>query len=155
MIAKTMNKISLLYLTLIFAPANLWAAETPPSIFADLPTKELTGTGLSDYLRAFNNAMTNHKTNKPYKWRTGTASGSISVGEEYISKSKSSCRNFTEGYIINGKRGQAQGVACRYDDNNKDWCRLTYEEFRTCDQKKIIYLPEDNTDEESGTEEGE
>lgn len=146
-----MNKFFLLCLPLIFAPANLWAASTPSPIFADLPTKELTGSQLEHYNRVFNNVMTNHKTNKPYKWRTGTASGSISVSEEYTSKSQSSCRNFTEGYVLNGKRGQAQGVACRYDDNNKNWCRLSYEDFRTCDQKKIIYIP-DNTDEDSGME---
>lgn len=148
-----MNKLFLLCLPLVFSPVNLWAAKPPaPPVSADLPSKVLTGKPLEDYLRVFNDVMTNHKTDKPYLWRTGSANGSILVSKEYISKDNSTCRTFSEGYIIDGKAGQTQGIVCKKEDNT-GWCRLTYEDPRTCNPKK----PEEpaDVDPDTATEEGE
>ncbi|MEK6746829.1 MAG: hypothetical protein AABY33_07350 [Pseudomonadota bacterium] len=148
-----MNKFFLLCLSLVFTPINLWAAAPQAQIPAPvvLTADLLTGQQREDYLRIFNNVIENHKTDKPYKWRTGSATGNILVSSEYLSKSDSVCRNFSEGYVINGKAGQAQGVVCRKDDK-KEWCRLTYEDARTCKPKEPE--TEETTDEEdSSTEE--
>ncbi|MEQ1705881.1 MAG: hypothetical protein ABL867_07930 [Rickettsiales bacterium] len=147
-----MNKNFLLCLSLIFTPINLWAAAPQAQVPARvvLTADLLTGQQREDYLRIFNNVMETHKTDKPYKWRTGSASGNILVSSEYISKDDSVCRTFSEGYVINGKAGQAQGVVCRKDDK-KEWCRLTYEDARTCNPKEPE--PEETTDgEDSATE---
>lgn len=140
---EQMNKFFLLYLLLLFVPMNSWAAMVQPQPSpADSPAKLLTGSQLEDYLRVFNYVIETYKDEKPYKWRAGSASGSILVGPEYISKDDATCRTFSEGYVLAGKAGQAQGVACRKEDNT-GWCRLTYDDARTCDPKKPGAVTED------------
>lgn len=116
----------LLCLFFLLLPINVWAVESNTT-----PSDELEGKQRDYYLRVFNYTMDNSKDNKAYHWETGAAKGDIRVSKEYISKSKSLCRNFTETFKIDGQVGKSEGAACKRDGNN-GWCRLKHEDAHTC-----------------------
>lgn len=120
-----MNKLISLCLLLLFMPINLMA-ETYVGSPADL----LDGSQREYYQRVFNHIMENHKDEKPYEWKSGAEKGSIRVSKQYISKSKSLCRNFAESFVVDGEAGQYEGVACKRE--GKGWCRLKSEDALTC-----------------------
>ncbi len=95
------------------------------------PSTELSGKQREYYIKTFNYAMNNVKDEKPYQWKVGTAKGEIRIGKEYISKSKSLCRNFTETFVIDDQTGTSEGAACKRDGNN-GWCRLKNTDAHTC-----------------------
>lgn len=138
-----MKKIFLLCLPFVFSSAdlwaaNFWAAKNKPPVPLGLPSEVLTGEKREHYLHVFNEVIETYKDEKPYKWRSGTANGSILLSKEFLSKDYALCRSFSESYMIDSKIGQAQGIVCRKEDKT-GWCRLTYEDARTCNPKK----PED------------
>lgn len=119
-----MNKLFLLCLLLM--PASLWA-ET----YVGSPANLLAGNQREYYQRIFNYVMENYKDEKPYEWKSGAEKGSILVSKQYISKSKSLCRNFSESFVVNGEAGKYEGVTCKREGNN-GWCRLKNDNARTC-----------------------
>ncbi|MEK6746828.1 MAG: hypothetical protein AABY33_07345 [Pseudomonadota bacterium] len=120
-----MNKLILLCLLLLFMPLNLMA-ETYVGSPADL----LSGSQREYYQRVFNYVMEHYKDEKPYEWKSGAEKGSIRVSKQYISKSKSLCRNFSESFVVDGESGKYEGVACKRE--SKGWCRLKSEDVHTC-----------------------
>mgnify|MGYP001591778159 FL=1 len=84
---------------------------------------ELTGKQRIYYIRVFNYTMDNIKANESFHWDAIPNKGDIHVGEEYISKSKALCRDFTETFEINKKAEKRSGTACKRDGNN-GWCKL-------------------------------
>jgi hypothetical protein len=65
------------------------------------------------YDRIFSYALENIANGAAYSWQYENSSGSIRVGSNLVSKSKSLCRHFAENYNINGVRGSTQGYGCR------------------------------------------
>lgn len=116
----------LLCLFFLLLPINVWAIVTNAA-----PTSKLDGKQRDYYLRVFNYVMDNIKNDEPYHWESNKEKGDIRVGEEYISKSKSLCRNFTETFVIDNQSGKSEGAACKRDGNN-GWCRLKNTDAHTC-----------------------
>jgi hypothetical protein len=119
-----MKIISYLCLFLLTISNSAWAADKTT------PSNGLAGKQLNYYLRVFDYTMDNMEAGKSFHWDAGTASGNIRVSEEYISKSKATCRNFTETFIIDNIAGTSEGAACKRD--GKGWCRLKNEDAHTC-----------------------
>lgn len=121
-----MSKLTLSCLLLLFIPTSLWAEP-----YVGSPADLLAGNQREYYQRVFKYVMEHYKDEKPYEWKSGAEKGSILVSKQYTSKSKSLCRNFSESFVVNGEAGKYEGVSCKRDDN-KGWCRLTYNGARTC-----------------------
>lgn len=95
------------------------------------PYELLTDKQRAYYVKVFNYVMDNIKSEQSFDWDARTGKGSIRVGEEYASKSKSLCRDFTETYEIGDKKGEIKGSACKRDNGN-GWCRITGSNPHTC-----------------------
>ncbi len=117
----------------------------PSEVFAEnknlTPNSELAGKQHIYYINVFNYVMDNIKAGESFHWDAGTGKGDIKVGEEYVSKSKAICRDFTETFEINNQTGKSNGAACKRD-NSKSWCRLKDEDAHTC----ALEEPEGMTD---------
>ncbi len=95
------------------------------------PYSQLSGKQREYYAKVFNYVMDNVKEDQAFNWDAKTGKGTITAGKEYISKSKSLCRDFTETYEIGEKKGEIKASACKRDGNN-GWCRITDENPHTC-----------------------
>ncbi len=114
------------FLFLLLLPVHVFAASKNLT-----PNSGLTGKQQLYYINVFNYVMDNIKVGESFHWDAGTGKGDIKVGEEYVSKSKAICRDFTETFEINNEAGKSQGAACKRDNNN-GWCRLKNEDAHTC-----------------------
>ncbi len=119
-----MKKI--IVLILLFFPVLAVAEEKSIN-----PAKELTGNQREYYVKIFNYVMEHVKPPEAFNWNSSVAKGNIKAGEEYLSKSKAQCRDFTETFEISGQLGRSEGTACKRDGNN-GWCRISGENPRTC-----------------------
>lgn len=93
------------------------------------------------YFRVFDYTMDNIKAGKSYHWDARVAKGDIAVGEKYLSKSQSICRNFTEIFEVGKQAEKNEGVACKRNGGN-GWCKLKYQDARTC----ALENPQNTTD---------
>ncbi len=124
---------------LIVTAAFIWyyssQPKTPASdIVAAQPPRpgELSAPEKDYYIQLFNYLMDHHSAAEPHLWRTSdTTSGAIAAGEVFISKSKATCRPYSETYNIGGYQGEQQGIACKRIGSD-GWCRLKKTDALTC-----------------------
>ncbi len=114
----------LLLLFLLIWPLPALAA--PVSPLASLTEPEQTY-----YTQIFDYTMDNVAGGSTYDWQSANGQGSISVSDAYVSKSGSTCRNFTETYSVYERMGSGAGAACRRE-GREGWCRLKMNGALTC-----------------------
>ena len=114
---------------LAFAPLPLQAAEPP------VQQVSLSSAEKSYYALAFSYAMDTMQDGKPYEWKTYSGKGAITPAETFISKSGSTCRSFSESYIIQGIQGGNGGYGCKRK-GDEGWCRLREKQALTCAMEK-------------------
>jgi|GEM_PF-2056575 len=100
--------------------------------------------GLSDaeqsyHEQVFSYAMDNTLPGKTYEWKTYSGNGNFLIGEPFISKSGSNCREYTETYELQGEKAQLKGVGCKRSGKS-GWCSLKPENALTCALEKRHYM---------------
>lgn len=113
------------YIFIAFAALGISSAHAAP------PAAGLSDAEQEYYEKVFDYAMGTVKPGETYKWESYGGKGEIAPGENFVSKSKAVCRNFTESYAIGGKQGKADGIACRRE-GREGWCRLKEGNALTC-----------------------
>lgn len=90
------------------------------------------------YEKIFSYALENLANGAAYSWQYENASGSIRLGTNLVSKSKSLCRHYAENYNINGVQGSTKGYGCRRADGDDPptWCKLPEGSVLTCALEK-------------------
>lgn len=83
------------------------------------------------YTDAFNRAMDTTAPDATYSWDAHTAKGSIRTGARFVSKSRATCRPYSESYAVGKTSGTNEGIACKRDAN-EGWCRLKQGNALTC-----------------------
>lgn len=83
------------------------------------------------YRQSFDYTMNHIEAGKPYEWASYSGSGTIVPGALFVSKSKSSCREFSEAFTVGGVADKREGIACRRE-GREGWCRLRKDQAQTC-----------------------
>jgi hypothetical protein len=115
--------VAIAFLSLL-SPWTAMAAATSP--LARLAPAEQTY-----YAKSFNYTMDNIQPGQKFDWASYSGKGSITVDKPFVSKSGSSCRNFTETFTVKGVSGGDRGVGCKRG-GEEGWCRLSPSSALTC-----------------------
>jgi hypothetical protein len=99
---------------------------TKPNPFAHLNDAER-----EYYDKSFDYALETLKDDGVYEWRTATANGVIRAGKRFISKSKSTCRSFSESYTLGKYSGGMKGFGCKREGKD-GWCKLRESSMLSC-----------------------
>jgi hypothetical protein len=124
---------------LIVMAAFIWYYTSQPNDASNtatpqLPARpgELSSAEKNYYIQIFNYTMDNIAAETPHPWRSSDLSGGvIQAGDSFISKSKASCRPYSESFNINGYQGTHEGIACKRV-GSEGWCRLKKTDALTC-----------------------
>jgi len=109
-------------------------SQKPEPLLVHAPPRpgELSDVEKQYYIQVFDYVMTNLNAKDKYDWKSSDPNlGTIVVGETFISKSSSTCRAFSESYIIGDNKSTAEGIACKRE-GNEGWCRLKKTDAQTC-----------------------
>ncbi len=98
---------------------------------APTPADMLVSYELDYYLQVFNYVMDSNQETFIFHWSSNSGNGNISVGKEYLSKSKTVCRNFADTFEITRPHGEATAAGCKRLGAN-GWCRVHDGDAHTC-----------------------
>ena len=115
---------AMLLLFFSFAPLQALAADA-----AQAPG--LSSAEQSYYEKVFYYTMDNVQPGQKFDWASYSGKGTINVDAPFVSKSGSTCRNFSETYTVQGKEGAGKGVACKRG-GEEGWCKLKTDNALTC-----------------------
>ena len=107
----------------------------PTVAVAQTQVVSLSSAEKSYYALAFSYAMETQPTGKSYDWKTYSSGGTIAPEDAFISRSGSTCRQFTESYNVQGVEGTHEGVGCKRK-GAEGWCRLGMKQALTCAMEK-------------------
>ncbi len=121
------------FFAILIVAAGLYYWFKPP---ADAVYRGDRGQTLSEaekvyYVQSFDYAMSVMPNDQPHLWESYNGKGSISPRQLYTSKSKSSCRQFSENFTIGGYAGSQEGIACKRQGKD-GWCRIKAGNPETC-----------------------
>lgn len=83
------------------------------------------------YRQSFDYTMEHIEAGKHYEWASHSGKGIITPGSSFVSKSKSTCREFSERFTVGGAEEMREGIACRRE-GREGWCRLRKDQALTC-----------------------
>jgi hypothetical protein len=128
----------ILFIIIAFMAYWAWNHGFSAGISAIPATSPLTGVRSVEqdyYVQVFDYTMTSIPAGQSYDWKSSSANGTISPGENFTSKSGYTCRKYAEIIIFAGKEQHAEGAACRRKGQD-GWCRLKENEADTCALEK-------------------
>lgn len=119
--------------TLLFSSLPAMAADDGLLLRLPPPEQEYH-TQLFDYALNYTNQ------GESYVWHSYGGDGTITAEAPFVSKSKATCRNFTESYTIGGMKGARSGIACKRG-GEEGWCVLRPTDALTCAMERSPLLP--------------
>jgi len=102
------------------------------------PLAGLADAEKSYYEKVFDYTLDNIQPGQKYDWASYGGKGSISVAQPFVSKSGSSCRNYTEDFTVQGQHGNTTGIGCKRVGSN-GWCKLKEGDALTCALEQPSY----------------
>lgn len=114
----------------VLCPSAVWA----DALAQLLPAEQKYHTQIFDYVMDYT------KPGEPYPWQSYGGKGSIVADAVFISKSKASCRNFSESFTIGSEEGSYSGIACKRAGGD-GWCILRPDQALTCAMETRPLLP--------------
>jgi surface antigen len=130
-----MKRAILVIATLLACPpAAVAASEQQVAMLARLSDAEQ-----SYHEKIFDYAMETVKPGESYTWESYGGKGIIAIGERFVSKSKSTCRSFTESFTAGGAQGSYEAIACKRT-GKEGWCTLKKTDALTCAMERTSVI---------------
>ncbi len=123
---------------IVFAGYWYWNRSDTVTTYNPIPGATLSDAEKAYYIQVFDYTMDNIQDGIDYEWESHNGKGLLTPVTTYVSKSRSTCRHYTEEFSVGGKDGTSEGITCKRDGKS-GWCRLKSGDAETCAMEKPGY----------------